>query len=85
MIILIPWKPVVLVWLLLSAILWCGYVGSALIDGKNPFAPYTLQAPHDRHSNRSVLHQPYPQDASDRPRRASEFPAREKPVPPQQK
>jgi hypothetical protein len=54
MIILIPWKPVVFVWLLLSAVLWCGYVGSSLIAGKDPFAPYTLQAPHDRHSNRLV-------------------------------
>jgi len=59
MIVLIPWKTVVLVWLLLSAILWCGYVGSSLMEGKNPFAPYTLQAPHNRHSNRSLNHQAY--------------------------
>ena len=54
MIVLIPWKPVVVVWLLLSAMLWCGYVGSSLMEGKNPFAPYTLQAPHARDSVRSV-------------------------------
>jgi len=62
MIILLPWKPVVFIWLLLSAILWFGYVGSSLMEGKNPFAPYTLQAPHDRHSNRSVPHQAYSQE-----------------------
>jgi len=50
MIILVPWKPVVVIWLLLSAVLWYGYVGSLLTEGKNPFAPYPLQAPHDRHS-----------------------------------
>ena len=59
MIVLIPWKPVVVVWLMLSAILWCGYVGSSLMEGKNPFVPYTLQASHDHHSNHSVRHQAY--------------------------
>lgn len=59
MIVLIPWKPVVLIWLLMPAMLWCGYVGSSLMEGKNPFAPYTLQAPHDRRSNRSVHRQAY--------------------------
>jgi hypothetical protein len=48
MIVLIPWKPVVVIWLLLSAMLWCGYVGSSLIEEKNPFAPYTIQAVHAR-------------------------------------
>ncbi|HTW80781.1 MAG TPA: hypothetical protein VME23_14640 [Terracidiphilus sp.] len=57
MIVLIPWKPIVVVWVLLSAMLWCGYVGSSLMAGKNPFAPYTLQAPHHRHSNASENHQ----------------------------
>lgn len=57
MIVLVPWKPVIVVWLLLSGMLWCGYVGSSLMEGENPFAPYTLHAPHDRHSNRSVHHQ----------------------------
>jgi hypothetical protein len=59
MIVLIPWKPVVIVWLLLSAMLWCGYVGSSLMEGRNPFAPYTLQAPHARDSVRSVHRQAY--------------------------
>ncbi len=42
MVVLIPWKPVVFVWLLLSAMLWCGYVGSSLLERKNPFTPYTV-------------------------------------------
>jgi hypothetical protein len=63
MVILIPWRPIVLIWLLLSAMLWCGYVGSSLTEGKNPFAPYTLQGLHGRHSSRSVRHQAYSRDA----------------------
>jgi len=62
MIILVPWKPVVIIWLLLSAMLWCGYVGSSLMEGRNPFVPYTLQASHDRHSNHLVHYQAYPQE-----------------------
>lgn len=42
MVVLIAWKPVVFIRLLLSAMLWCGYIGSSLVEGKNPFAPYTL-------------------------------------------
>jgi hypothetical protein len=38
--------------------LWCGYVGSSLMEGKNPFAPYALQAPHERYSIRSLHHRP---------------------------
>jgi len=44
--VLIPWKPVVFIWLLLSAMLWCGYVGSSLIEGKNPFVVYALREVH---------------------------------------
>jgi hypothetical protein len=62
MIILIPSRPVVIIWLLLSAMLWCGYVGSSLMEGKNPFAPYTIQEPQGRHSLRSVRHQVYSQE-----------------------
>ena len=36
--ILIPWKPVVVVWCLLAATLWVGYVGYSVLEGKNPFA-----------------------------------------------
>ena len=38
MVILIPWKPVVVVWCLLAAMLWVGYVGYSVLEGKNPFA-----------------------------------------------
>ena len=38
MLILVPWKPVVVVWCLLAAMLWVGYVGYSVLDGKNPFA-----------------------------------------------
>ena len=37
--ILVPWKPVVLVWGLLSAMIFFGFVASSVIDGKDPFAP----------------------------------------------
>jgi len=59
MIILVPWKPVVVIWLLLSAMLWCGYVGSSLMEGKNPFAPYMIEKPRASHSVRSVRDQEY--------------------------
>ena len=38
MLILVPWKPVVVVWCLLAAMLWVGYVGYSVLEGKNPFA-----------------------------------------------
>ena len=38
MVILIPWKPVVVAWCLLAAMLWVGYVGYSILEGKNPFA-----------------------------------------------
>jgi hypothetical protein len=37
--ILIPWKPVVLVWGLLSGMIFVGFVASSVIQGKDPFAP----------------------------------------------
>lgn len=39
MYILVPWKPVVIVWLLLSGMIFAGFVGSSLLQGKDPFAP----------------------------------------------
>jgi hypothetical protein len=39
MYILVPWKPVVLVWGLLSAMIFFGFVASSVLEGKNPFAP----------------------------------------------
>ena len=37
--ILIPWKPVVLVWGLLSGMILFGFVASSVLQGKDPFAP----------------------------------------------
>jgi len=37
--ILVPWKPVVLVWGLLSAMIFLGFVASSLRQGKDPFVP----------------------------------------------
>jgi hypothetical protein len=37
--ILVPWKPVVLVWGLLSAMIFFGFVASSVLQGKDPFAP----------------------------------------------
>ena len=39
MYILVPWKPVVIAWLLLSGMIFAGFVGSSLLQGKDPFAP----------------------------------------------
>ena len=39
MYILVPWKPVVLVWGLLSAMILFGFVTSSVLQGKDPFAP----------------------------------------------
>jgi hypothetical protein len=39
MYILVPWKPVVLVWGLLSGMIFVGFVASSVLQGKDPFAP----------------------------------------------
>jgi hypothetical protein len=39
MYILVPWKPVVLVWGLLSGMILVGFVASSVHQGKDPFAP----------------------------------------------
>ena len=39
MYILVPWKPVVLVWGLLSGMIFFGFVASSVLQGKDPFAP----------------------------------------------
>ena len=39
MYILVPWKPVVLVWGLLSGMIFVGFVASSVLEGKDPFAP----------------------------------------------
>ena len=37
--IIVPWKPVVLVWGLLSGMIFFGFVASSVLQGKDPFAP----------------------------------------------
>jgi hypothetical protein len=37
--ILVAWKPVVLVWGLLSGMVFVGFVASSLLQRKDPFAP----------------------------------------------
>jgi len=37
--ILVPWKPVVLVWGFLSGMILVSFIASSLLEGKNPFAP----------------------------------------------
>ncbi|MGA8437591.1 MAG: hypothetical protein WB762_28255 [Candidatus Sulfotelmatobacter sp.] len=39
MYILVPSNPVVLVWGLLSAMIFFGFVASSVLEGKDPFAP----------------------------------------------
>ena len=39
MYILVPWKPVVLVWGLLSGMILVSFVASFLLEGKKPFTP----------------------------------------------
>src|ERR1700683_105088 len=39
MYVLVPWKPVVLVWGLLSGMILVSFVASSLLQGKDPFAP----------------------------------------------
>jgi len=55
--ILIPWKPVVLVWGLLSGMILVSFVASSLLEGKDPFTPsatktgaaQTAQQPNHSH------------------------------------
>ena len=37
--ILVPLKPVALVWGLLSAMILVGFIASSMLQGKNPFTP----------------------------------------------
>jgi hypothetical protein len=58
MVILFPWKTIVVIWLVLSAMLWCGYVGSSVMEGKNPFprTPSTGVAFAARFAPRFITH-----------------------------
>ena len=42
MYILVPWKPVVLVWGLLSGMILVSFVASSVLQGKDPFAPSAI-------------------------------------------
>ena len=46
MMILIPFKPVVLVLGLLSGLIFVGFVGSSLLEGKHPFVMDRAQTRH---------------------------------------
>lgn len=46
MLILIAWKPVVIVWGLLSAMILFGYFAGSLTKGQNPFAEFILTSQH---------------------------------------
>lgn len=46
MLIFIPWKPVVIVWGLLSVMILIGYIAGALMKGQNPFAEFRLPTQH---------------------------------------
>jgi hypothetical protein len=55
MLILVPWRPVVVAWGLLAAMLWVGYVGYSLLEGKNPFA-IGQHHPYRFHTHSSAGH-----------------------------
>ena len=62
MLILIPWKPVVIVWGLLSAMILFGYFAGSLIKGQNPFAEFSLPTQHivgKPHAPHTVPKQPH--------------------------
>jgi hypothetical protein len=58
--ILVPWKPVVLVWGLLSGMVLVGSVASCLLQGTDPFAPSATKtraaqtAKQANHSHKAV-------------------------------
>ncbi len=52
MLILVPWKPVVIIWLVLSAMFFFSCVAQSLMEGQNPFLPrgfYISQVDHMGH------------------------------------
>jgi hypothetical protein len=65
MLILVPWKPVVLVFGFFTALILVSYYGSALIEGKNPFVPYGSVA------NRVTAGQPATHSASEHKHKAN--------------
>lgn len=55
MFILVPWKPVVAIWLLLPGMVFTGYVASTLMKGQPACTPYTL---HQNHAHHRSQHRP---------------------------
>lgn len=55
MYILVPWKPVVVVWGLLSAMILFGFVASSVLQGKDPLAPGAIVTQH-RVVNAGAIH-----------------------------
>ena len=53
MLILVPWKPVVIIWLVMSGMLLFGYIAQSLLEGKNPFSieKYHLERIYAQHSS----------------------------------
>ena len=51
--ILVPWKPVVLVWGLLSVMIFFGLVASSVLQGKDPFAPGAIITQPSAHESYS--------------------------------
>jgi hypothetical protein len=62
MLILVPFKPVVIVFGFIAALMLFCYFGTALVEGKNPFAPYGDVA------NRVTFGQPAPHSAPEHKR-----------------
>ena len=52
MLILVPWKPFVFGWLLLTAMILAGYAVYCLQEGRNPFAieKYPVLSNHRHHA-----------------------------------
>jgi hypothetical protein len=53
--ILVPWKPVVFVWGLLSAMIFFGFVASSVLEGKDPFAPGATITQHSTKRERATI------------------------------
>ena len=51
--ILVPWKPVVLVWGLLSGMILVSFVASSLLEGKDPFGPPAVKTQAEQQAKHS--------------------------------
>jgi hypothetical protein len=57
MLILVPWKPFVFVWGLLTAMILMGYAVYCVQEGRNPFSidKHHLQQAHPHHASRNSV------------------------------